>query len=79
MIQDGWCLTHDYAGPRPVIQSRHRTLATARAEYERDMDTFHRRYPAGRGVRYIYPSSLRVLCDGRPGEVVDYRDEEWEE
>jgi hypothetical protein len=68
--QNGYCITHEYAGPRPVVQSRHRTISGALRELDRDYRAFQRRYPH-RGLNSaIYPSVIRLLVDGQPGERV---------
>jgi hypothetical protein len=70
-----YAMTHEYAGSRPVIQSRHRTLRAAQAALRRDYRRFRARYPHA-----YYPSVVRAMHpDGTPGDVVwevwdDYSD-----
>jgi hypothetical protein len=63
-----YCITHEYVGTQPIVNSRHKTLEAAQAKYGRSLRSFRRANSSTFPSRAIFPHAIREEIDGKIGE-----------
>jgi hypothetical protein len=71
-----WAMTHEHAGPRPVVQDKFENFADALGALIADKEVFYQRHGNKSLLsRARYPSTIRVLYeDGTVGPSIDDAD-----